>query len=411
MKTMAVTMWVPVAALLAATAGGCGGSGGTGTGGSGGTSASTTTTATTTSGTGGSAGACLDAKAFASLFTIEDTSLCAVAMYDAAADLSYQQPSWGSHGGPLTILPDAATDGSVDLVRWKAPAGATGTMTSQVTTIAAKLPDLTSTMPAAYLSQPAIDLPFLGWTAFGYTGSDMADDNPGALVVAKQTALENSYPMNGLGSMVGVAGGSGTGRVLYTGLSPLGSTTPKQATALYGADLCGPTTMPGLASTTDATCMPVMVAAWGETTGPAALDGDGNLFVVMPTLTAGTQEGRAFPAASIAPGQPPTQGVTLFTLPGTGLPLAAIGPTATAEGIVALQPSDVNFNPEDVVAQHYTATGGTIQPMGTPSPLLKRASQMTSVILFTDDQSRLWAGVADSTSMTTTFVVIARTPG
>jgi hypothetical protein len=208
--------------------------------------------------------------------------------------------------------------------------------------------------------------------------------------------------------MVGIAGASGTGRVLYTGLSPLGSTTAGQAKGLYAADLCGAATPPGLATTTDATCMPVSVSTWGDTTGPAALDSAGDLFVVMPTLSAGTQEARAFPAASIAPGQPATDGVTLFTLPGSGLPLAAVGPSGAADGLVAFQPSDVMFNPEDVVAQHYTTTGGSIQAVGTPSPFLKRASAMTSVILFTDGESRLWAGVADSTSMKTTFVVLAR---
>jgi hypothetical protein len=262
-----------------------------------------------------------------------------------------------------------------------------------------------------FLGAQAVDLPFSGWTAFGYSGGTMAMDNPGALFLAKAGTVDKSYGVNALGSIVGVAGAAGTGRLLYTGLSPLSPpppaspTPPGQPKALYAADLCGTS---GLANTMNATCMPVAVSTWGDTTGPIALDGAGNVFAVMPTIKTGMQEARAFPAASIAPGKPATNGVTLFTLPGTGLPLGAIGPTANANGIVAFQPSDINFTPLDVVAQHYTATGGSIQAVGTPATLLKLATSMTGVLLFTDGQSRLWAGVADTTNQKTTFVVIAR---
>jgi hypothetical protein len=154
--------------------------------------------------------------------------------------------------------------------------------------------------------------------------------------------------------------------------------------------------------------MPEEVSAWGDSTGPAALDHAGNLFVLMPSLAAGTQEARAFPAASIVSGKPATNGVTLFTMPGTGLPLAAVDPTATADGILVFQPDDTSFNALDPIAQHYTATGGTVQAVGMPAGFLKLATPKTSVLLFTDDKMRLWAGVADSTNKKTTFVVIDR---
>jgi hypothetical protein len=48
--------------------------------------------------------------------------------------------------------------------------------------------------------------------------------------------------------------------------------------------------------------------------------------------------------------------------------------------------------------------------VGAPATLLKIADPTNEVLLFTDDQGRLWAGVPDSTNMNTTFVVIARVP-
>jgi hypothetical protein len=321
-----------------------------------------------------------------------------VAIYTASEDLSFLQPSWGNHGGPLTIQPGTAA-GSAGLVRWSLPMSGQA-MTSMGTMVNANIPS------TGFLGAQAIDLPFSGWTAFAWTGADMTKDNPGEIILAKAGAVDQRYGVNGAGTLAGVSGGAVQGRLLYTGLSPLGSTTPAgQPRALYAADTCA---TGGLANTASASCMPEEVSAWGDSTGPAALDHAGNLFVIMPSLAGGTQEARAFPAASIVSGKPATNGVTLFTMPGTGLPLAAVDPSATADGILVFQPDDTSFNALDPIAQHYTATGGTVQAVGMPAGFLKLATPKTSVLLFTDDKMRLWAGVADSTNKKTTFVVIDR---
>jgi hypothetical protein len=180
--------------------------------------------------------------------------------------------------------------------------------------------------------------------------------------------------------------------------------------ALYAADACGTAAMPEIANTTDPACAPVTVAAWGNYSGPMVVDGAGNAIAVMAggTMMAPTNDARAFAASSVAPGAPPATATQLFATPGTADSLAALAPTATADGIVAFQGLDSSFLPEDVIAQHYTASSGTIAPKGMPATLLKLATMGTPVVLFTDDQPRLWVGVPDSGGTKTTFVVIAR---
>jgi hypothetical protein len=412
-------------AIATATAGGCGGGSGGATGvgggatsGSSGKAASSGTGGGTTSassagtggaGTGGGSSGCLDPGVFATLFTIEDPTFCAVASYKAAQGLSGAQPSWGSHGGPLTVAPAASPTGAVELTRWQPPSGALGNLVGTPTDVDAALPDLTGATPVAYLSQPAIDLGFFGLTAFAWTGAG----SNGEIVLVSGTSVATRYPTNGTYGMAAVAMDSTHGRLLLTGETAPGDAIPPGTAdnALYAADSCGTAATPELANTKDASCSPVTVAAWGSASGPAVFDQDGNAFVVMSSMDASSNpinDARAFAAASVARGTGPTAPTPLFTSPGYSGSLAALRPTTGADGIVAFQASTTFPDYADVVAQHYTATGATLQVVGTPGAFLKLASPTTEVLLFVDDQDRLWAGVPDSTNMSTTFVVIAR---
>ena len=53
---------------------------------------------------------CLDPTAYSALFTIEDEALCAVAVFttDASIATYASSPTWGSHGGLLSV--DEACD-------------------------------------------------------------------------------------------------------------------------------------------------------------------------------------------------------------------------------------------------------------------------------------------------------------
>ncbi len=371
------------AIAVAAATGGCGGSGGSGgagaTGGatssSGQTTASGTGSATggeavssssaATTGTGGGMGtgggtgtgggsACLDAGLFSTLFTIEDTSFCAVAMYVANQGLAGAQPSWGTHGGPLTSSPAASPTGAVELARWKLPAGSMGSLTATTTDVDAALPQLTGTTPVAYLSQPAIDLPFFGLTAFAWTGTA----SNGEIVLVNGTTVAARYPSNGTYGMAALATDMTHGRLLLTGDSAPGDMIPPATAdnALYAADSCGTAAAPEVGNTKDATCGPLTVAAWGSASGPVVVDLNGNAFVVMSSSDTSNNpinDARAFPAAAIARGAPAVAATPLFTSPGYAGSLAALRPTTNGDGIVAFQASTTYPDYSDVVAQHY----------------------------------------------------------
>lgn len=383
--------------------------------GDGGTTATTTTTTSTSSssssssssGAGGAGGAggssCLDPSTYASLFTIEDSSLCAVAVYTADALISSfeSSPTWGSHGGLLTVAKGAAA-GSLELTRWTAPSGASGALTGAKTSIAAAIPG------EFFAGVQALDLPFFGWTAASWTAKFPATGGEALLLSGDTVAAR--YDVNGFFSVAGV-GDATAGRMLYSGLSALGA-PGDSINGLYAADSCGTAAqMPRLVPNGDATCAaPSAVAPWGEASGPVAVDGAGNVFAVMTNFSSSDQEARGFEASTVKRGAPATSGVTLFKMSGFGGALAAIAPDATSAGLLAFQPSDAaTFAALDVIAQRYSATSGALKAEGNTSVLLKLTEAETLLTMTADDQDRLWVGGPNGASGTL-IVVLARAP-
>lgn len=400
-RARAAGIWAAGAALLAAVgcadeeivtpvdfassssvSGGGGGAGG-GSGGSG--------------GTGGGEVACLEASVLADLFSIEAADLCAVAIFDAAVDLGFSAvPAWGRHGGPVTV--SLAAGGSLDMARWEVPAGSIGSLKAAVQTIPAGIPE------GAYPGAQAVDLPFFGWTAVSWAGAFPSIE--GEVILANGASIEQRYDVQSVFAVVGV--GSGQGRLLYTGLSPLGDPAVSKS-ALYAADSCGAEgAMPRLLPEGDPSCGgPIEVAAWGEFSGPLAADRDGNVIALMSSFSTGDQEARGFAASSIARGEPAAPGALLFKLPGYGMSLAALAPEAgSGAGLVAFQPSDGMLGPLDVIGQRYLVDGAVLKPEGEIMTLLKLAKPATSLALLTDDEERIWVGVPVSGA--TRFVVLAR---
>jgi len=321
-----------------------------------------------------------------------------IARYNAAEPLGYSPPSWGAHGGPLTLR--VAMDNTFDLVRWKAPAGAMGALTKQEAHVNAMVP------MSGFLSGQAVDVPVFGWTALSWTG--VSPNLAGELLLIKGAAVDKRYPTYGAYANAGIPAANSQGRVLLTGLSPVGD-AKEGSNGLYAADSCGTAAQPSLLPGGDVTCKaPITVAAWGNASGPVTVDHDGNAFAVMSSFD-GTQEARGFDAASIARGAAPASGVTLFKIPGFGSNVAAVAPKAAAPGFVAYQPiSPTTFLPEDMIEQPYTVTSGKLAAVGAPKPLLKSAVANALIYVIVDDQDRLWAGVDTGTGAT--YVVLARTP-
>jgi hypothetical protein len=374
--------------------GGTGGSGGA----AGGADAAAGTTGQGGNGAGGqSAGgaggqSCLAPSTFSSAFAIADSSFCAVAVYTAPESIVFQAPTWGSHGGPLVVQP-AATGTGVTLERWTAPAGNTGAMTVQTTAVAAALP------AGTFIGAQALDLPFFGWTAISWTNA--FPDSTGQFEMVASGAIVTSYMLNGPYGVAAVPAASSSGRLLYTGLSPLGMPSTSVA-GLYAADACSSPTQ-ALGTGTDCSAS-ALVAAWGDSTGPVVTDSNGDVFAVLPTIATGMQEARGFLASSIARGAVATDGVSLFTMAGSSVALAALAPSAGDPGLVVLQTADSTFTPIDVIEQKFT-TNGTLAAVGTPTKLLTVASGQ-GLSFLVDGSQRLWVAVNGTSS--TTYVVLAR---
>jgi hypothetical protein len=398
--------------LLAATpgcsdkeTGGGGGTTTTATGGSGGAGGATTAGGTAGAGgtttTSSAAVTCLPDAATTALFTLGASDLCAIAVLTSDGAIGYTQPTWGAHGGPLLVT-QGPGDGEVTLDRWTPPSGASGKLTIESTTLAAKIP------AGAFVGGEALDLGFRAGTAISYSGA--FPDTAGELIIASGASTDERYPVNALFSMVVLpnASDAASGRIAYTGISTLGDATPG-ANALYAADDCAGSFLP---NGEPACGMPIEVSAWGDASGPAVSDTLGDVFVVM-TNFAGDQIGRAFAADAIAEGAPATTGDVLFTLNGFGQSLAALAPEATTPGIVAFQPSDSStFEALDVLEIRYSVKDGKVTAESSPKPLLTFPAPNTAVAMLTDPEGHLWVGVPvqDGGKTTTTFVVLARKP-
>ncbi|WP_437605980.1 hypothetical protein WMF20_33700 [Sorangium sp. So ce834] len=340
---------------------------------------------------GGSAGAasgggadsvgCLDARSHGAPFSLVDPAWCAVAVYTTDEEIGFASVTWGRHGGPMFARSDAG--GAAEIVRLTPPEGADGELAAASTTIDAGVPD------GAFLGAQAVDLPFFGWTALSWTSA--FPDTLGEVILIEDRAVRavaERYEVNGFFAAAAVEG-----RLLYTGLSPLGDPAAG-ANGLYAADRCGAAGQDArLVPEGDASCAaPAAVAAWGDSSGPVAADLRGNVVAVLPSAD-GTQEARGFATEAIARGAGPTEGDVLFSLPGSGTSLAALAPEQGAPGVVVFQPSDpATYEALAPVAVATSDDGGRVRAEGSPAPLVELATAGTQLSLFTDDANRLWIG-------------------
>jgi hypothetical protein len=374
-----------------------------GAGGMGGASTSTsTTTSTSTSGTGGAGGGmpavkCLDAATYSGTFALKDASLCVVAKYTAPFVVGFDAnfveiaPSWGRHGGPLTL---AQSGKNVTLTRWKLPAATTGALTVASTAGPIDTAINAQIAPAMlFMNAWAIDLPFNDWTAVGW--ADFGSPN-GELILLAGSAIDARFPATGVFAAEGLSAG-GKNRILTASLSALGASG--MATGFYSADVCGKALC---------TMGTAQVQTQGDASGPVARDTAGNAFAVFPNLASKKQEIAAWAAAQIAPGAAAPKGETLATLDGSGVSIAAKAPNTTSAGYVLFQPA-VMFVNQDVVALRYTVSAGKVAAMGSATAAIVPAKAGTEVRLLADDQGRLWAGIATGASEST-FFVLERTP-
>ncbi len=385
------------------------------------TGLTTTTTTTTTSGTGGSgaggtgaggSGAggmagmggtggaggvvtCLDSSEHTDQFAIDEPGLCLVGKHTAPFTMGYSiVPSWGHHGGPLTMVQSTSPVDEITLTRWAVPTTPTGPLTVAETVGPI---DLDINQQTLFMNGSAVDLPTNGWTFVGWAAFGATD---GEAIMLDQATVATRYNVAGLFAGVGVDDGAGTGRLLHSALTPLDAPTATDGAGLYAADICaGPTP-----------CGEHSVALGGDANGPVALDRDGTLFTTFPDLAGGTQTLRAFAGSEIAPAAAATPGTEIFTTSGSGTALAAMAPAGDAPGVVFLQVfNGQTFMAEDVMAHDYAVAGGTVTPSGQLTGALTMATAGTAVNLMTDGDGRLWVAI-DTGTDEVTFYVLARAP-
>lgn len=349
-------------------------------------SGSTTSSSSAGGGGGGGGGAtCLAADATNAYFTVEVSSLCAVEKW-TAADLTLDpygaSPTWGTHGGPLTYE-GTATD--VTLSRW-APGAQPGTLEATTSSAAVTVP------AGAFWGAQALDVSS-SLTVVAWSGMDFTTEGGFAVVKPTGVVQEDALGVFGLGIS--------QGRLLFTGISAAASTTAGDV-GLRSA------LVTSSALTDDGT-----IATWGLATGPVAVDKAGNAFAVNTDYLAATQELRGFLASDIGPGDAPTPGEVLATLPDFGDAMAALAPpTPQDPGLVLLQPNDgMTFAHLDVVGVPYTVYGGELTMGGPPMTVLALAQADTNLTLMTDDTGRLWVGASNAEGGSgAVFFVLDRVP-
>ena len=325
--------------------------------------------------------------------TLMDSTKCVVAQYDVPT-APVMTLTWGRHGGPLGF--DASDPSDVKIVRWTAPAAATGTLTSTVESHAV------SSLPSGpfFWGPQALDLPFFGWTAISYSTTDTASAGELLLVTSAGDDAVARYDVNGFYSETVV--GTSDGRLFYTGLSPLSTTTSTtSAGGVYFADDCGTSSSsPRLTPEGDTSCTaPGLYATWqAGSSGPVAVDAKDDVFAFLSTF-GGNQELRAFHHSGTGRGDAPVAGTTMFSDTKYTTELTADGRR------VYYQPNDptVAFPapPQlDVQSLAYTIddTAKTVSPVGAPSTFLALVTPGTPVALLVDDVGRLWVGVAKASS-------------
>jgi len=371
--------------------GGQGGSGATGGGGGGGGTAVPLP--------------CLDASAYADAFELKDPGLCVIARYEAPMIVGFDEnyvetaPTWGRHGGPLTLKQSGTT---FTLTRWSVPQAAKGSLSESKTVGPLDLKSAGTPEPL-FINAAAVDLPFgdataVGWTEFGTT--------KGKLYFVGESAILGSFGISGLYAAAGL-GTSTKARLLTASTSAVG--TEGTAIGLYANDFCASngTLSPCIAN--GGTLQNGLVAQQGDASGPVAVDAAGNAFTVFPSIATGKQKLVGYASATIAPEALHPAATELATLDGSGTSLAAMAPTATEDGLAFFQPS-VMFVPGDVIVQKYAVSNGTpLAAKGSATPVLVPKAMGADVRLMVDEQDRVWAGLrVDPSKPGSAFFVIDR---
>ena len=333
---------------------------------------------------------CLGKEVYEAHFALKVDSLCVVASYTASHAQGYPNwPSWGRHGGLLTLQQLSSPQDAFTLTRFGQPTGPSGAMDEKVS---ASL-GLNLSISPLYLNSKALDLANSDATVVGY---DVFGSSDGELVIVNASSVLERHDVNGIYDYAMLAAKNEVGRLLYTALTPLDSATSPAKAGLYAADICKGQT---------GFCGKETLFQSGDATGPVVVDAAGNAFALFPNLANSTQQLRGFLGAKVAFKSPATPGTELASVAGTGSELAALAPIKEdGDGYLLFQPNDSNFVAQDPIVVAYKTDGGSI--VGTaPEVGVDLVAEGAGVHLLNDDKGRIWLGVGTGMSETTYFVL------
>ena len=400
----------PAAQTTSSAGGGVGGSGGGTGGGNGGGNGGGGGGGGVGGGVGGGAPIepCLDSGKYEDAFELTEPGLCVVARYEAPFIVGFDEnyvelaPTWGRHGGPLTLK---QTGTAFTLARWKLPPGAEGNLALDGTPAPIESAISPMNAPASlFLNASATDLPFGDWTLVGW--SEFGTPKGEALLVGPK-GIEQRLSTAGLYAVAGLHT-QGRARILSASLSGLGQ--PGSTVGLYASDFCpaGPTF--GACGANSGSVKNGLVTKAGDASGPVTVDHAGHAFAVFPSLASDEQTIMGYAAETIAPGAATPVATVLATLAGSGTSLAALAPSANEAGFAFFQPAQT-FVPGNVLIQRYEVVqkGKALAPKGAPSNAIVPKAPGSDVRLMVDDKGRLWASLrVDPKQSKSSFFVIDR---
>ncbi len=377
----------PTSSTTSSSAGN-GGSGGSGSsGGSGGSGGATG--ATGGSGTGGSAPeGCMDSAVHEPYFSFKLDGLCVVAHYTAPYAQGYPNtPTWGRHGGPLTLEQAMNGGDTVTLHRFSPPDATSGALVKASSGLMA-LDVATSPL---YINTNALDLIPGTPTVVGY---DVFGKPDGEMLWLSDKGVEQRFDVNGLFAYATIPGPNNQTRLLYTAVSAVNLADDPPEPGLFAIDICELSTVCGYAA----------LEIRGDASGPIVVDSAGNVIGVFPSLKTGTQEVLGFAVAEVGFKKLGGGGAVLAELEGSGLPLATLAPTTADHGIALFQTTNASFEAQDIIAIPYYNDSGELLSTG-PVPAIDIVTDKAGADLFNDDQGRIWLGVGTNSDETTYFVI------
>lgn len=327
----------------------------------------------------------IDPATYADVLALDDNfPFGVVARY--AADGDVLGARWGRHGGPMvTTQVYVMPAGDPGVIRWTIPetAGDPATKTELVFATADNL-------PAQFFYGPdgMVDLPYGAYALLSYSGTGPAFPGEALLYNENYDAVASRAHANGFYS----GAGFGQRGLVYSGLSGLsGEVSATEDNGLWAAELCSDSLVPSGGCRAS-----VKLFGWTGSSGPVAVDTNGNAFVAAYQGLPGASDAifavTAADLAAFAPAMAAT--LTEVDTQGTGS-IAAVAPSGSAPGWLVAKGFDfAGASPAYAVA--YSVDDDVAREGDRVDAAITAGARTESFSLFAAPDGDLWIAVDTS---------------